>query len=355
MTSGLIMNRMLIAMDARLYGGNSSGDSTYWTGLINALFAVQHEFDIHLFSNIAPPDATPEEVRQKWVTLSAINSRAWSFVVWPAAIREIGANLAHTQYSLPYGLPGRKVTTVHDVSFCIEPKWFSPKDRFLLQKGVSSAVRRADAVITVSQTSKSEIERFYPVSKGKVRVAYNGANAGLLGGERENHGQPFLLSVATQWPRKNIQLAIDAVDLLPKDLPHRLVLTGKPGANLRLHDRVQTTGYISESSLADLYASAELYLCPSLHEGFGIPIVEAFAAGCPVLSSRGGALPEVGGDACDYADDFEPTTWARKIGSLLRDSGKLAALREAGLARAHQFSWEKSAQRHLEIYREALR
>ncbi|MBL8059120.1 MAG: glycosyltransferase family 4 protein [Chthonomonas sp.] len=346
---------MLIALDARLYGGRSSGDSTYWTGLIDALFTVQHEFDLRLFSNLPPPASTPPIVLERWVTLSAPNNRVWSFVTWPSALRQIQPQLVHTQYSLPFGLPGKKVSTVHDVSFCIEPKWFSPKDRWLLQRGVGSAVRRADAVITVSETSRAEIERYYPAASGKVRVAHNGANTALVGGTRDDHGRPFLLSVATQWPRKNIQLAIDAVDLLPDDLPHRLVLTGKPGATLRLNSRVETTGYVPESRLADLYASASLYLCPSYHEGFGIPLVEAFAAGCPVLSSIGGALPEIGASACEYVDSFDAKTWASRIETLLRDSGKLEALREAGPKRAREFSWEKSAQRHLEIYREVLR
>lgn len=223
----------------------------------------------------------------------------------------------------------------------------------MLKKGVASAIRRADVVITVSETSQNEIEAYFPEAIGKTRVSYLAGNPTLRGGHRRP-GPPFVLSVSTQWPRKNIQLAIDAMGHLPSDLPHQLVLSGKPGASLRLNDRVDTKGYISEGELADLYASADLYLCPSLHEGFGLPLVEAFTAGCPVLASRGGSLPEIGGDACEYVSDWDPQNWARRIELLLRDSGKLAAMREAGHKRSQDFSWEKCAQNHLEFYREAI-
>lgn len=347
------MNRKLIALDARLYGGTSSGDSTYWTGLINALFDCEHEFDFRLFANVEPPASASNDIRKNWVTVAARNGRIWSFVTWPSVLRSVAPALVHTQYSLPFGLPGRKVTTVHDVSFCINPSWYSRKDRWLLSKGVASAIQRADIVITVSETSKTEIEACFPAAKGKTRVSYLAGNPTLRGGHRRP-GPPFVLSVSTQWPRKNIQLAIDAMGQLPSDLPHRLVLPGKPGASLRLNDRVETKGYVSESELADLYASADLYLCPSLHEGFGLPLVESFSAGCPVLASRGGSLPEIGGDACEYVSDWDPQHWAKRIELLLRDSGKLAAMREAGLKRSQDFSWEKCAQKHLEFYREAI-
>lgn len=347
------MNRTMLALDARLYRGTSSGDSTYWTGLVDALFGVEHEFDIRLCGWASAPAEAPEAVRRAWIKISAPNSRLWSLVFWPRAMRALRPRLVHTQYSLPFGMPGTKLTTIHDVSFRIQPAWFSTKDRWLLDKGVASAARRANMIITVSETSRNEIVSAYPKARGKVRVAYNAGNPRLVNGDRKQGD--YLLTVSTQWPRKNVQLAIDAVGLLPDDLPHRLVLAGKPSASLRLNDRVVQAGYTSESELANLYAGADLYLCPSFHEGFGIPMVEAFAAGCPVLSSSGGALPEIGEGSAEFMTTWQPEAWAAKIEALLRDSGKLAAMREAGLRRARDFSWEKCANQHLEIYREALR
>jgi glycosyltransferase involved in cell wall biosynthesis len=109
---------------------------------------------------------------------------------------------------------------------------------------------------------------------------------------------------------------------------------------------------VSNEQLASLYTAADLYLAPSRHEGFGVPLLEAFRCGCPVVCSTGGALPEVASDAAEVVDSWEPSVWTERIQGLLGDSGKLNELRRRGFEREKEFSWVDSARRLCDLYRE---
>lgn len=354
------MSRAVVALDARLVGGSSTGDSTYWTGLLHGLALVSSEFRFLLFSNAPRPLGIPDIF--EWVRVPARSSRWWSLVAFPLAARKAGADIVHVQYSLS-PLVKNGITTVHDVSFLIGPEWFPAKHRLLLRKSVPASIQRAQRVITVSNTSRAEIESKIPLSLGKTRVTplaghpdikvKNRAEAQAWVSEKFGVRAPYLLSVSTRWPRKNMQLAIDAVTQL-QDAP-QLVLTGKAGwGDERMTDQIVKTGYVDFEALSYLYSGAELYLAPSRHEGFGLPVIEAFSCGCPVLASSGGALPETVGNAGVIEPGWEASDWAATIERLLGDSSNLGELRERGLERAKKFTWEETARKTLEVYREAL-
>lgn len=352
-----------VAVDGRLIGGNSTGDSTYWTSLLAAFQSLRPDgFRWIVFSNAAKPAGIPDSDRVEWRVLPARSSRWWSLVQFPLAAIKAGADVIHTQYSLSPLVGDRGVTTVHDVSFLIGPEWFKPRDRFLLKRTVPAACRRAKRVITVSETSKREIEALIPASRGKVRAVPNACPDWIQKvdrGEAESVLRglgiqtPFVLTVGTRWPRKNMALALDAMANLPDSIPVQLVVTGKPGwGEESLGKRGLATGFVDEATLSALYSAASLYLAPSRHEGFGIPVLEAFRCGCPVVCSTGGALPEVAGDAAWVEPSWEPARWATVIEQLLRDPGKLEAMRSAGFLRERQFRWEDSLRATLEVYRE---
>jgi len=280
----------------------------------------------------------------------------------PLFSNKVGAGVMHTQYSLS-PLAKRGVTTIHDVSFFVGPEWFKPKDRLLLQKSIPSSVRRAKAVIAVSETTKREIERFIPGSLDKTIVTYNAVGEGICPHPIEKAREmvlsagisgPYVLTAGTRWPRKNMELAIDAVDLLPDAIPHKLVVTGKSGwGEQRQGRRTVVTGYVSDDLLSALYQCADAYLCPSRHEGFGIPLLEAFLCGCPVLCSQGGALPEVAGKAARVINSWLPQDWAGELASLLTSPEERQGMVERGYERLKDFSWKSTAQRTLDLYRSA--
>ncbi|MFI5385650.1 MAG: glycosyltransferase family 4 protein [Fimbriimonadales bacterium] len=349
------MSEPLIAIDARLAAGASTGDSSYWSGLLYGLSRISPPARFLLYSNASRPPGIPDIDRFQWITIPGSNLRWWNLVSLPLAVRRAGASVLHTQYNLS-PLAGRTgVTTIHDVSFFIGPEWFRPRDLFVLRRFVPASVRRARRVLTVSEMSKSEIETFIPASRGKTVVTPNACpihinpQSGVDVRAQFSLQGPFLLTVGTRWPRKNMQLAVDAA----AGARYPLVVTGKPGwGDESFPPNVTATGYVDDDTLSALYCQASLYLAPSRHEGFGMPLLEAFACGCPVLCSSGGALPEVAGNAAVVMQTWEVTAWTSAIAGLMEDSSKLDDLRRRGRERVAQFSWDETARLTMEAYRQ---
>ncbi len=355
------MSVTTVALDARLVNGTSTGDSTYWTCLIDALAQIKSDVSLLLFSNAPAPKNIPNRANIRWIYLPAKSQRWWSYVQFPLAARRAGADVIHTQYSLSPLVGNRGVTTVHDVSFLIDPSWFPARDRLILCRTVPSSARRAAAVITVSKTSKAEIDRYIPAAKGKVHAIYNACPPWIQATERDDSSKrvigrygvemPYILTVGTRWPRKNMNLAIEAMRSLGETFPHKLVLTGKAGwGDASDASNVVATGFAAQEDMAALYACADLYLAPSHHEGFGIPVLEAMRCGVPVLASSGGALPEVVGEAGYIEPSWEPEIWGRRIEAILADKGKLLEMQSRGREREKMFSWETAARETLAVY-----
>lgn len=355
------MSVTTVALDARLVNGTSTGDSTYWTCLVDALAQIESEVSLLLFSNVPAPKNIPDCANIRWIYLPAKSHRWWSYVQFPLAARRAGADVIHTQYSLSPLVGNRGVTTVHDVSFLIDPSWFPARDRMILSRTVPASARRAAAVITVSQTSKGEIERYIPAAKGKVHAIYNACPPWIQTTARDERSKsvigkygvevPYILTVGTRWPRKNMNLAIEACRMLGEKIPQKLVLTGKAGwGEATSAPNVVATGFAAREDMAALYACADLYLAPSHHEGFGIPVLEAMRCGVPVLASSGGSLPEVVGEAGFIEPSWLPEAWSSRIEAILADKGKLLEMQARGRERERMFSWEKAAHETLAVY-----
>lgn len=229
------------------------------------------------------------------------------------------------------------------VSYSVQPfaaceGWSDDDSRceFFCRAGVVSASRssyfaavyscersQGERVITVSETSKSEIVRFLKIPSEKVSVTPLGVSASFHPRDHAHvesvlhkYGvdEPYVLTVGARWPRKNVELAIRAMERLSERFPHKLVVAGRMDlSDFGDSKRVVGTGWVGHDDLPALFSRASLYLCPSRHEGFGLPIVEAFASGVPVLSSCGGSLREVGGEAAMYVDDWEVSSWSAAI------------------------------------------
>lgn len=359
------MKPTFVALDARSVGRPHTGDATYWTGLIRGLTRFDSDLRYLLFSNAPKPAEIPSTDRFRWIELTSRSDRWWSLVRFPLAARRLGARAFHVQYNLSPLIRRGGITTIHDVSFFHEPEWFRPRDRMLLQRFVPASAHRANRVVTVSQFSKSEIERYIPGLGDKVRVVPNAcpdeiqaidvASARQRLRDQLGLDGPYLLTVGTRWPRKNLNLAVEAVDALPESIAPRLVVTGKAGwGDERSSSRATSTGYVNDTTLSALYSAASLYLAPARYEGFGITLLEAFRAGCPVLASDIPAHREVGGEAAAYAVDNDPAAWQTAITQLMRDEDRRQKLVEAGRARESAFSWIDAAQQTEAVYREVV-
>ncbi len=370
---------MRIAIDARLLTGAYTGDRTYWRGLLKALLSLlnPHEHRLLLFSTRPIPEGTlPESPLWEPIVLPSRSERLWSLFWFPRIAEKLGCHLAHTQYTVSPLFRIPVVTTVHDISFLIEPRWFPIKDRILLRLTVPPSCRRARKVLTVSETSREDIIRWLRLPPEKVVATPNSVPEGFhpipketaQAWVRKQYGvePPYALGVGVLQPRKNWELAIRAVALAREHYacPIRLVLTGKPGWARKSLERLRfqleaeswliLTGYVPDEHLVWLYNASEMLLYPSFYEGFGLPPLEAMACGVPVIGGNGGAIPEVVGSGGILLPPTEAGMWANAIQTLMRNETLAQRLRTNALERARQFSWRHTAERTRQAYQEAV-
>jgi len=277
------------------------------------------------------------------------------------------------------GLPfffkrGKFVATIHDVMPLMFPWAFPFKHRLVSRFALSRVCRQADVVIVPSSATKAELLRYLSVDECKVVVTPWGCEARFQSaGEptslalvRRRYRLPerYLLFLGTLEPRKNVLTLLQAYAQLCAQqaaLDVKLVIAGGHGWGykdvkatceaLRLTDRVVFTGFVDEDDLPDLYRGATLFVYPSLYEGFGLPIVEAMACGVPVITSNVASIPEVAGQAAILVEPKQPEALAAAMASVLGDTQLQDTLRQRGLERASQFSWERVARQLLAVYR----
>lgn len=274
----------------------------------------------------------------------------------------------------PPGLPFPAVLTFHDMQQEFFPHFFAAHELQQRRRTYLTSVREATVIVALSGHGKNCLVEQYGVEPAKVVAIPSGcgrefhprspdeltAVAAELGIER-----PFLFYPAATWPHKNHLQLLEAMRLLVEQhgFDGELLLTGaaKEGhgellaaiERLQLTSRVRWLGYLQSEQIFCLFNLARLLVFPSLFEGFGLPVVEAMASGCPVACSRSSSLPEVGGDAVLYFDPEQPECIAETIGRLWQDESLRRTLREKGIVRAQGFCWEETARKMMEAYRRA--
>lgn len=261
--------------------------------------------------------------------------------------------------------------TVHDFSFHLHPDWHPAERVAYFRNAFWKNISRADAVITVSTFIRDQAVNEFGFDPGLVHVIPNGFDRELFRPlsplkhastrQRLDLPQRFVLFVGSIEPRKNLLNLLDAYAGLPQklrtDVP--LVLAGFKGWENtpimrrleRLRDNVRYLGFVSDADLADLYALADLFVYPSFYEGFGLPPLEAMACGCPVLVARTSSLPEVCADAALYTAPDNVEEMAAAMRQVLENTDLAQTLRTKGMARATNFSWQASADAHLELFK----
>jgi glycosyltransferase involved in cell wall biosynthesis len=281
----------------------------------------------------------------------------------PAAAMRARVDVLHTlAFPTPVLWRGPSVVTVHDATPWLHPDTVSTGMRYYYGPLYRQALRRAAAILTVSEAAKADLLAVHAVAPERVHVTRNGV-APLFFEARAPDGPraPYLLAVGTLEPRKNLPVLLDAFRRLRRagrDL--QLVLVGRQGwaDALPLGDLVpyvRLTGAIPDAELAALYAGAACFVLPSLYEGFGLPLVEGMAAGTPAVASDIAALREVGGDAVRYAPPQDAAAFADAIASALDDRDATARLSARGRERARGFTWEGCAEATLAAYRAVTR
>lgn len=321
------------------------------------------------------PAASPLQVRIGPPLLLHPAARIlWEHSLFPLLLRRDRVNLLHATMNVaPWWSPCPVVVTIHDLAYLRYPQVHPLGRRLYLTAFTRLTIRRARAIVTVSQYTRLEVERFFRVPGQRIHVIYEGHDDRFrpLPREqielfREQKGLPprYLLYVGNLEPRKNLSRLVQAYARTGRPGRVPLVLAGPPGwgcaslfhliDTLGLSGQVIFPGFVAAEELPLWYNGAEAFIYPSLYEGFGLPPLEAMACGTPVLVSTASSLPEVVGDAGLQVapDDVDGMTEA--IQRLLDDSDLRVSLRQRGLERARRFSWERMARETASLYGQLL-
>ena len=280
----------------------------------------------------------------------------------PVRLRRLGADLIHTPNCfLPLARPCMGVVTIHDLAFEDFPADFPGRTGWKYRTFTPRAARSAQRVICVSGYTAADVVRRYDVDEARVRVIPNAPSL-PIGTRRPPPGEgPYLLAVGDLRPKKNLLRLVEAFRRLRGEgLEHRLVLAGvDSGEGARVREAaggepVELTGYLPDDEMDALMRGADMLVHPSLYEGFGLVLVEAMARGVPVAAARATALPETGGDACDYFDPLDVADMAAVIRRIVDDGAHRAGLVARGTTRAAALSWANSAALTVAVYEEML-
>lgn len=372
----VIVDLVRVAIDVRKI--DDFGIGTYVRNLVKQLARIDQESEYLLLCR----QSDVKSVERLGGNFRAVTELSGQYsireqVSIPSKLLRLAPHVFHTpHYVLPALTPCRSIVTIHDCIHLVFPQYLNGRiARIYARATFWTAVNRASRILTVSETSKRDILRYFPVSPEKVTVIYNAIaehffeppSQQQLSEVRERYqlNHRFIMYAGNVKPHKNLERLIDAFVLLREikgNADLRLLITGSEISKYtilrravhryNLHNYVRFLGYQSERTLATLYRLADVFVFPSLYEGFGLPPLEAMASGTPVVVSRASSLPEVVGDSGVLVNPYDSISIADGIQTILADANFAEDLKKRGLARARTFSWAKSIERIHRIYQE---
>ena len=380
----------MIVIDASPAVHHKAGLGRYAEDLIGALVQRSDPKRLGVFYHNAPRARPSPAIASLPAITSPLGSYPWRLRALLAQIANAGqdqvlaglgpVDLFHaTEHLLPRFKRAPTVFTLHDLIFRAYPRFHLPRNWIYLQLAIPLFLRRATRVICVSDWTRRDAERLYGLPRAKTHVVHEGVHARFgpvadparRAAARAKYKLPerYLLALSTIEPRKNLLTLFDAIARLDNtklggwaDVP--LIVGGRQGwltdetyAAVKargLEGRVRFAGFIGDEDLPAVMSQAALFCFPSLYEGFGFPPLEAMACGAPVLSSDASSLPEVLGEAAEYASPTDAAAWARAIERLLSNEEARNGLAVRGPAQAARFTWARAAAETEKVYAEAI-
>jgi glycosyltransferase involved in cell wall biosynthesis len=345
-----------------LIPGGVGGTETYLRELLPALAAIDASNQYFVFTNAeTSSDLVPQQANFHWnrqaVSAGVRPARIlWEQMVLPLeAVRCRLDVLLNAGMTAPVLCPCRSVTVFHDLQHKRHPEYFRWFDLPFWRLLLWAAARRSDRLIAISEATRADLIRYYQVAEKKVVVVPHGVAPRFFALDR-GHTRPILLCVSTLHPHKNLERLIRAYARKPRT--EELVLAGMRGfhtaavealiGKLGVGDSVRLTGWIPREEMYGLFAQAQAFVFPSTFEGFGMPVLEAIAAGIPTACSDIAPLREVAGDSALFFDPLDEDAIAHALDRITEDGVLRARLAEEGPVRARPFTWERTARLTLE-------
>ncbi len=368
-----------IAIDARIWRSSTGGIGRYARNLVTELSKIDQENEYTVI--ITPEDEKEFSLQAKNFKKLVVDIAHYSYseqLKLPKILKEENFDLIHfTQFNHPLLYRGKFVVTVHDLIMHLYPSGKQTKSLLhkVAYRRVMSDTRRANAVIVPSEATKNDLISMLGFPSSKIVVTPEGSESRFHQASQHDIEQvrakyklpkQYLLFVSRWEHYKGLPILVQAFERLSAQFPELgLVICGRPVAQSpqvsqlvsdaqRKNPLVVTPGFVSDEDLAPLYSGASVYVHPSWYEGFGIMILEAFAAGAPVVTSNVSSLPEVVGDAGLLVDPRNLEDLTLKISSILKDPSLAESLKQKGLQRVKDFSWAKMAEQTLSVYRSII-
>lgn len=367
---------MKIGIDVREVVKEKTGKGYFVANLVLNILKLDTQNEYILYTN--------QELENfnefKNATLKVIDKKGFGWhkkVLKDAYAKNLDVFFAPTSYVIPARHNPKKIkviTVVHDLVALLFPAKHNRKAVWMEKFFIKKAIKKSALICAVSKNTKKDLVKKIKCDEKKIHILHNAASeifkqisteklAETI--KKTDFPQHFILITGTLEPRKNITSLIKAFAQISKKFSkHKLLIAGKKGwyydeifktvKDLELEGKVEFLGYVSDEDLITLYNLAEVFVYPSLYEGFGIPPIEAMQCGCPVVTSNTSSLPEVVSDAALQVEPNNIEKMAYEIESLLKDKKLRQKMIARGFKQAMKFSWQKSAKKALELFEKAL-
>lgn len=375
---------MRIAINTLSLNKTKAGMGNYIINLVNNLAHIDKKNEYHVF--VSENNKHFFNIKQgnfKIINIGRIirinlARLVWEQVFLPAYVKRHKIDVLHSPgFVIPFLSKAKNVLTIADMTFINYPKVHTIVKRAYFGLFMPYSMRKADRIISISGSTKRDALKLININPDKIEVTHLAPEEGFRVIDRKKAESrikldykiysPFILFVGMIEPRKNLIRVLNSFSELKKGLkkekfPHKLVIVGKKGwkyrgifetvERLSLKKDVVFTGYIPDADLAMFYNAADIFVYPCLYEGFGLPILEAMACGCPVITSDVSSMPEVAGNAALLVNPKDAHKISSAIGRLIKDRKLREDMIKKGLKRSREFSWRRCARETLKAYEE---
>jgi len=322
--------------------------------------------ELFIFHNLDRPFFNSKKINIHEILLKRKSKLLCDFVEAPDKINKLNLDIIFfPKGTIPYRVKGKKILTVHDLAYYL-PEYNAYKflDNFYMKFMIKSSCRRADKIIAISKNTKKDIIQILKINKEKIKVVYEASDEKFKRLNKKDLAElkkkydltRFIFYSGSISPRKNIKRLIKAFEIIKNKLNLDLIITGnklwknkKEMALIKQNPKIKVLGNVSDQDLVALYNLAEVYVYPSLYEGFGLPILEAQACGCPVITSNKSSLPEVGGHSVVYINPLKTEEMSKAIEKVVSNKKLRENLIKKGYKNIKRFSWDKTAKEVLDL------